>query len=370
MRWCWRPARRGRATRRGVDCLSLDRREGVERLRGTRWDAAVSLTAIPARCAIWCRRAFRSSCGRDMPKTSLPSNAWPIPPSATAGTASSWSASGSASAIGSGSGLAGRADGGAAERHRAGFRKPVSRCGCPGAGQAERSAAAGLYVHAVPGAGPAGRHVPADPPALPLRVFSDMGTYLTGPSDSQFQALYDQCRNTPGIEHVGTLAQPELAEALRAVSILAYPCTFPETGCIAALEAMAAGCAVVASDLGRPGGDDGGTRPAGRSRRGLEQLRCPLPDGAGPCHGVGAVAARHRTAVAAGTFRQRNGHLGERRAGEWAGFFKQRICLKVQNVAGCLNSETHLHKVAPLKQYPPAYGRNSPDTPRIKSPLQ
>lgn len=77
-----------------------------------------------------------------------------------------------------------------------------------------------------------------------------MGTYLTGPSDSQFQALYDQCRSTPGIEHVGTLPQPDLAEALRAASILAYPCTFPETGCIAALEAMAAGCAVVASDLG------------------------------------------------------------------------------------------------------------------------
>ena len=91
---------------------------------------------------------------------------------------------------------------------------------------------------------------PLIPRPARLQVFSDMGTYLTGPTDSQFQALYEQCRATPGIEHVGTLAQPTLAEALRAVSILAYPCTFPETGCIAALEAMAAGCAIVSSDLG------------------------------------------------------------------------------------------------------------------------
>jgi glycosyltransferase involved in cell wall biosynthesis len=91
---------------------------------------------------------------------------------------------------------------------------------------------------------------PLIPRPARLRIYSDMGTYLTGPVDSQFQALYEQCRATPGIEHVGTLAQPALAEALRAVSILTYPCTFPETGCIAALEAMAAGCAIVASDLG------------------------------------------------------------------------------------------------------------------------
>ena len=83
-----------------------------------------------------------------------------------------------------------------------------------------------------------------------LRVFSDMGPYPTGPADSQFAGLYERCRSTPGIEHVGSLSQPVLARALRPVPILAYPCTFPETSCIAVMEAMAAGCAVVASDLG------------------------------------------------------------------------------------------------------------------------
>ena len=59
-----------------------------------------------------------------------------------------------------------------------------------------------------------------------------------------------------------------------------------------------------------------------------------------------------------------------KRAGEWIGFFKEGLIMKVQNVACCLNRETHLQKVATLKQYPPAYGRSSPDTPRIESPLQ
>jgi glycosyltransferase involved in cell wall biosynthesis len=83
-----------------------------------------------------------------------------------------------------------------------------------------------------------------------LRVFSDMAPYRTGPADSQFAALYERCRATPGIDHVGTLPQPDLARALRSIPILAYPCTFPETACIAVLEAMAAGCAIVTSDLG------------------------------------------------------------------------------------------------------------------------
>ncbi len=68
--------------------------------------------------------------------------------------------------------------------------------------------------------------------------------------EAQFGMLYHRCRETPGVEYIGSLAQPELAAALMSVAMLAYPNTFAETGCIAAMEAMAAGCWIVTSDFG------------------------------------------------------------------------------------------------------------------------
>jgi glycosyltransferase involved in cell wall biosynthesis len=88
-----------------------------------------------------------------------------------------------------------------------------------------------------------------DQPAR-LRVFSSMTPYATPGRDETFCELYQTCRNTPGIDYVGALAQPELATALRSAHVLAYPNIFAETGCIAVMEAMAAGCSVVTSDLG------------------------------------------------------------------------------------------------------------------------
>jgi glycosyltransferase involved in cell wall biosynthesis len=89
-------------------------------------------------------------------------------------------------------------------------------------------------------------------PGVRLKVFSSMEVYkMDGSLDAdQFGALYDACRSTEGIEYIGGVPQPQLAEALREVSILAYPNTFPETSCIAVMEAMASGCHVVTSELG------------------------------------------------------------------------------------------------------------------------
>jgi glycosyltransferase involved in cell wall biosynthesis len=89
-------------------------------------------------------------------------------------------------------------------------------------------------------------------PDAQLRVFSSMKVYQT-PSDAdeaQFGGLYQRCRKTAGVEYVGSLPQTALAAELRNVMALAYPNTFAETSCIAALEAMASGCAVVTSALG------------------------------------------------------------------------------------------------------------------------
>lgn len=61
----------------------------------------------------------------------------------------------------------------------------------------------------------------------------------------------------PGVNSLGSLSQPELARLLQASLVWAHPsyCTphdvpFYETSCIGAMEAQAAGCAVVASNWG------------------------------------------------------------------------------------------------------------------------
>lgn len=81
-----------------------------------------------------------------------------------------------------------------------------------------------------------------------LDVYSGMRVYQ-GPDDG-YKGIYDACRNTRGINYVGPVSQTELAQRMKKTSFLAYPCVFPETYCIAALEAMAAGAYVVTSNLG------------------------------------------------------------------------------------------------------------------------
>ena len=89
-------------------------------------------------------------------------------------------------------------------------------------------------------------------PEARLRVFSSMAVYQqTAAADQQkYGALYQRCREMPGVEYVGGLDQPSLAREMQSVAVWAYPNTFPETSCIAALEAMASGCRIVTTALG------------------------------------------------------------------------------------------------------------------------
>lgn len=89
-------------------------------------------------------------------------------------------------------------------------------------------------------------------PEARLKVFSSMKVYQANEGDeaATFGELYDRCRATEGIEYVGSVPQPSLARELRAAKVFAYPSLFAETSCIAAMEAMAAGCQLVLSDLG------------------------------------------------------------------------------------------------------------------------
>ena len=62
--------------------------------------------------------------------------------------------------------------------------------------------------------------------------------------------MYDFCRNTEGIVYRGSIDNNQLREELPNFDILAYPCTFEETSCIAVIEALSAGLNVVTSNLG------------------------------------------------------------------------------------------------------------------------
>lgn len=85
-------------------------------------------------------------------------------------------------------------------------------------------------------------------PGSCLKIYSSMKVYNA--QEEAHEVLYALARDLKGVEHIGSIAQPELAKALARASILAYPNTFAEMACIAVMEAMAAGCLVVTSDLG------------------------------------------------------------------------------------------------------------------------
>lgn len=87
-------------------------------------------------------------------------------------------------------------------------------------------------------------------PDVRLRIYSSMALYQVPDDQDPFGVFYAQARRTEGVEYVGPLPQPRLAEAMREVCALAYPNTFEETFCIAAYEALSAGCFVASSDLG------------------------------------------------------------------------------------------------------------------------
>jgi glycosyltransferase involved in cell wall biosynthesis len=86
-------------------------------------------------------------------------------------------------------------------------------------------------------------------PGCKIDIFSSMKVYGEFADENKYASLYARCRSTEGISYRGSLPQPELAKEMAGVSVLAYPNTFPETSCIAVMEAMAAGALVVTSDL-------------------------------------------------------------------------------------------------------------------------
>ncbi|MCC7168442.1 MAG: glycosyltransferase family 4 protein [Rhodospirillales bacterium] len=85
-------------------------------------------------------------------------------------------------------------------------------------------------------------------PGARLRIYSSMQVY--NESEGPYPVLYELAKALPGVEYVGSRPQPELAKAMAATGLLAYPNTFAETSCIAVMEAMIAGALVITTDLG------------------------------------------------------------------------------------------------------------------------
>jgi glycosyltransferase involved in cell wall biosynthesis/Flp pilus assembly protein TadD len=88
-------------------------------------------------------------------------------------------------------------------------------------------------------------------PDAELDVFSSMRVYGVAEADDrkQFGALYEKAKQ-PGVSLIGSVPQLELANRLQESRLLAYPNHYAETFCIAAVEAQAAGCGVITSQLG------------------------------------------------------------------------------------------------------------------------
>ena len=68
--------------------------------------------------------------------------------------------------------------------------------------------------------------------------------------EKKYQSLFDKCKEIPNINYKGYANNEEVRQALMKSHILAYPCIFEETSCLAAIEAMAAGCKVVTTNYG------------------------------------------------------------------------------------------------------------------------
>tara|TARA_Y100001973_G_scaffold106369_1_gene183849 strand:- start:7931 stop:8908 length:978 start_codon:yes stop_codon:yes gene_type:complete len=83
---------------------------------------------------------------------------------------------------------------------------------------------------------------------LHLDVYSSFNIYGWPQRDEPYQKVFDMCDEHPGITNHGTVPNDEIRKALQKAHIFAYPNIWPETSCIALMEAMSARCAIVTNN--------------------------------------------------------------------------------------------------------------------------
>jgi glycosyltransferase involved in cell wall biosynthesis len=86
-----------------------------------------------------------------------------------------------------------------------------------------------------------------------LDVYSSNIIYGSGYArgDGVYNArVLDRCRQAPQVNYKGYATNKAVRAALQKAHIFAYPSTFHETSCLAAIEAGAAGCQIITTGLG------------------------------------------------------------------------------------------------------------------------
>lgn len=91
-------------------------------------------------------------------------------------------------------------------------------------------------------------------PNVELHVFAGLAVYdkeqpYQGPEVAQYEQLKQVLSQLPRCYVHGNVTQERLAHEYLSSSLLFYPCVFPETSCMVALDSLAAGCPVVTSAL-------------------------------------------------------------------------------------------------------------------------
>ncbi len=68
--------------------------------------------------------------------------------------------------------------------------------------------------------------------------------------ETKFKDIFEECKNLKHAKFHGFVEHAKLINLLKKMHIFSYPSIWPETSCIAAIEAMAAGCEVLTTNLG------------------------------------------------------------------------------------------------------------------------
>ena len=66
----------------------------------------------------------------------------------------------------------------------------------------------------------------------------------------QYEKIFEECINTKNVNYLGFISNNKIIELLKKIHIYAYPSVWAETSCISAIEAMAASCEIVTTNLG------------------------------------------------------------------------------------------------------------------------